>query len=36
VFQPGKQMHADTWLGSDECIIFITQEVGRDFIPKKQ
>lgn len=36
VFQPGKQMHADTCLGSDECIIFITQEVGRDFIPKEQ
>lgn len=36
VFQPGKQMHADICLGSDECIVFITQEVGRDFIPKEQ
>lgn len=35
VFQPGKAMHADTCLGSDECIIFVTQEVGRDFIPKE-
>lgn len=36
VFQPGKEMHADTCFGPDECILFITQNVGRDFIPKEQ
>lgn len=36
VYQPGEAMHADTCLGPDECVIFVTQEVERSYIPKEQ
>lgn len=36
VFQQADQMHADTCVGPEDCVIFVTQDVGRSFIPKDQ
>ncbi len=35
VFQPGGEMHGDACLGTEDCIIFLTQDVAGDFIPKE-
>ncbi len=35
VFQPGKGMHGDACIGTEDCIIFIHQKVKADFIPKQ-
>ncbi|ETW99945.1 MAG: hypothetical protein ETSY1_13105 [Candidatus Entotheonella factor] len=35
VFQPGKQMHGDACIGTEDCILFLHQYVKADFIPKQ-
>ena len=35
VFQPGKALHGDVCIGDQECILFVRQDVGRDYIPKE-
>lgn len=35
VFQPGGEMHGDACLGTEDCVIFLTQDVAGDFIPKE-
>jgi quercetin dioxygenase-like cupin family protein len=35
VFQPGKAMHGDACVGSEDCIVFIHQHGKADFIPKQ-
>ena len=34
VFQPGKEMHDDACVGSEDCILFLYQKEKADFIPK--
>ncbi len=36
VFQPGKAMHNDACVGPEDCIIFLSQKVKGDFIPKEK
>lgn len=36
VSQPGMAMHGDVCVGDEDCIIFVTQDVANDFIPKEQ
>jgi quercetin dioxygenase-like cupin family protein len=36
VFQPGAEMHDDTCVGPEDCIIFLHMHEKADFIPREQ
>ncbi len=35
VFQPGGEMHDDSCIGPEDCILFLQQSVAADFNPKQ-